>query len=240
MAFCEHARAGYIKQPANSISNLAFSLAGLFIAGYAYKGKFQAKNRMTTTVYYPLLMSGSLIVLGAGSFAMHATNTEIGGFLDLLGMFMLSCFVSSYAITRWFKLSGRSFIFIFLVGVSIGCYIKLTPNNGSFWVLSGASLWFVLHLLLATIFEVLLHYVRKIEINAALGWAGVITLLVAFVIWNLSRTQESIWCDPYLWLQGHAVWHVLNAIGACFVFLFYTTEVYPSMKQNIATYKAPS
>ena len=225
MEFCEHARSGYIKQPANSFSNLAFSVAGIYIAWYAYKDKFSVKNRMSVTVYYPLLMSCSMIVLGAGSFAMHATNTALGGFLDLFGMFMFSSFVSSYAITRWFNLPGLSFFLLFAFGVSIGSYIKLTSDNETYWLFTASSLWFAIQLLVAIIFELMLHYVRKTKINASLGWASIFILLLAFAVWNLSRTQESILCDPHLWLQGHAVWHLLDAVGACFVFLFYTTEV---------------
>ena len=230
MVFCEHARSGYIKQPANSISNLAFSMAGIFMAWVTYKDNFSAKNRMTATIYLPLLLSCSLIVLGAGSFAMHATNTALGGFLDLFGMFLLSSFVSSYAITRWFKLSGLGFSVMFILSVSIGSYIKLTSNDEIYLLMEAPSLWFAIQLTVAIIFEVMLRYMRKIEINEWLGWASVFTILIAFVIWNLSRTQESILCDPHLWLQGHAVWHILDAVGACFVFLFYTTEVDPSMQ----------
>lgn len=230
MMFCEHVRSGFIMQPANSISNLAFSVSGIFIAWYAYKNNFSAKNRMTTTIYYPLLLSSGMIILGAGSFAMHATNTALGGFLDLFGMFMFSCFVSAYAITRWFNLSNKRFLLIYILGVFIGSYIKLNPNNESFWVFSGSTLWFTINLLIATIFEIMLRYVRKININARLGWSSIFILLLAFVIWNLNRTQESILCDPYLWIQGHAIWHILNAVGACVVFLFYSTEVEPETK----------
>lgn len=232
MNFCEHAGSGYIKQPANSISNLAFSIAGFFIAVRAHKTDFLTENRMTSTLYYPLLMSISLIILGAGSFAMHATNTAMGGFFDLFGMYMVSCFLSAYAIARWFNLSGLGFFLLFAVGVTIGSYIKLTPGHGKFLFLTAASLWFVINLLVAAIFEVMLHYVRKIEIQARLGWLGLLTLLLAFAIWSLSRNQDSLLCDPYLWLQGHAVWHVLNAVAACFLFLFYTSEVGQSAESD--------
>lgn len=224
MMFCEHAHSGYIKQPANSFSNLAFSVVGLMMAWQTYQNKYKAKNKMTATIFYPLLLSLSLILLGAGSFAMHATNTTAGGFFDLLGMFLFSCFVSSYAIVRWFRLTDLFFILLYGLGVSIGAYLYLFTEGRFFGVLSGSTLWFAIHLLLATFFELLLRYVRKIEITAALGWAGIFTLLLAFLIWNLSRTQESVWCDPYSWFQGHAVWHVLNAVGAALVFGYYTSE----------------
>lgn len=224
MAFCEHAGDGYIKQPANSVSNLAFSLAGIFIAWHTYRSRHHFPNRMTSAIHYPLLMSGSLIILGAGSFAMHATNTALGGFLDLLGMFMVACFMSTYAMARWYGWSDVVFIAVFVLMVSIGSYIKLNAEHYQLLSLSASSFYFAVHLLLAAIFELMLHYIRKTEIKVWLGWTGIFILLLAFAIWNLSRTQESLLCDPHLWLQGHAVWHVLNAVGACFVFLFYRSE----------------
>jgi hypothetical protein len=105
MLFCEHARDGYIKQPANSFSNLAFSIVGLYIAWFVYKNKFQKTNAMSNSFFYPMVLSFSLIILGAGSFAMHASNGFWGGFSDLFGMFLLSSFIFSYALMRWFKLS---------------------------------------------------------------------------------------------------------------------------------------
>jgi hypothetical protein len=41
--------------------------------------------------------------------------------------------------------------------------------------------------------------------------ASLATFVVAYAIWIL---DQSPWCDPHFWLQGHAVWHVLGAVAA--------------------------
>ena len=91
-------------------------------------------------------------------------------------------------------------------------------------MLSAAEILFASHLLIATLFEVANHYIRGNEINAKWGWLGVCTLIFAFIIWNLSRTQDSFFCDPHSLIQGHAMWHLLDALAAYFVFLFYASE----------------
>ena len=109
MLFCEHAREGFIKQPSNSFSNLGFVFFGLLIAWLAYQNRFTNRNRMTRTYFYPIMYSSIVVLLGIGSFAMHATNGAWGGFFDLLSMFLFSTFVFSYALMRWFRLSKTVF-----------------------------------------------------------------------------------------------------------------------------------
>jgi hypothetical protein len=53
------------------------------------------------------------------------------------------------------------------------------------------------------------------------GAASLGCLLVAFAIWNATR---SAWCDPHSLLQGHAVWHVLCAASAYLLFRLWASE----------------
>jgi hypothetical protein len=43
------------------------------------------------------------------------------------------------------------------------------------------------------------------------------------VIWNISQTGTSL-CDPYSPLQGHAIWHILDAVAAFCLFMYYASE----------------
>ena len=95
MLFCEQARAGFIKQPVNTFSNFGFIFTGLYIGWLAYKNEFTDGNKMTTTIFYPTFFASIVVFLGPGSMAMHATNTEWGGFTDLFSMFLLSTFIFS-------------------------------------------------------------------------------------------------------------------------------------------------
>ncbi len=224
MLFCEHARNGLVKQPSNSFSNLGFSVAGLVVAWLMFKNKFDTFNRMTTTYFYPIFFSSVVILLGAGSFAMHATNTNWGGFFDLLSMFLFSSFVFSYALMRWFRFSRTVFLAVYFFNVASCSWLHLSDYNDIGTMLKADEICFMFHLIFAVVIEVALKYVRGNDIEIKWGLMGVLSLLVAFVIWNLSRTQDSMFCDPHSLIQGHAMWHLLDALGAYFVFVYYVSE----------------
>lgn len=224
MLFCEHARDGFIKQPSNSFSNLGFVFAGLLVAWLAYQNKFSGRNRMTTTYFYPIFYASIVILLGIGSFAMHATNGAWGGFFDLMAMFLFSAFVFSYSLMRWFNLSKNTFLVIYLSNVFLGALVLLSPYNRLGFMLTTAEIIFASHLIIGTLIELSNRYIRHHPINATWGLMGVFTLILSFIIWNLSRTQDSLFCDPHSLIQGHAMWHLLDALAAYFVFLYYASE----------------
>ena len=50
----------------------------------------KGKNPMTSRNIAPILYATGSIYIGLGSFAMHGSNTAIGGILDWSGMLFLS------------------------------------------------------------------------------------------------------------------------------------------------------
>ena len=70
--FCE-AAAGRVRQPVNTLSNLGFVVAGLAIARDAWR------LPVVGTAYACLV-----VLLGPASMAMHATESSLGGHLDML------------------------------------------------------------------------------------------------------------------------------------------------------------
>ncbi|MEZ4978758.1 MAG: ceramidase domain-containing protein [Chitinophagales bacterium] len=224
MKFCEFAREGLIKQPANSFSNLGFSLAGLLIAYQLYQNKFRATNLLTQHLAYSFLFIFALLITGAGSFAMHATNAHWGGFADLFGMFLIAAFMCSYALSRLFSLSSWSFGIIFLIGVVFSSVVYLSPSLNFKGFMSGAEVCFIFMILVAILVELYLALVKKIKITRTYGYFALFSLLLAFLIWNLSLWPDSLLCKPHSLLQGHAAWHLLDALGAYFVFRFYASE----------------
>ena len=115
--FCEAARPGWVRQPANTWSNLGFVIAGLAIAWDAGE-----RDRLGVTLgAHPGLATAYaaiVVLLGPGSMAMHATQTDLGGHLDLLSMYLVSGFALAYALMR-FVHRGPSFlavVFTFAVG----------------------------------------------------------------------------------------------------------------------------
>ena len=53
------------------------------------------------------------------------------------------------------------------------------------------------------------------------GAAALGTILLAFAIWNATRSR---WCDPHSLLQGHAAWHLLDAVSAYLLFRLWASE----------------
>jgi hypothetical protein len=80
---------------------------------------------------------------------------------------------------------------------------------------------FAVLLLTGVALEVLIR--RRGETRLPLAPAGVALgcMLVAFAVWNAS--QHGV-CDPDSLVQGHAVWHLLGAAAAYFLFRAYAGE----------------
>ena len=100
--WCERVSAGAFREPVNTLSNLGFMLAGLFII---YKltnetsfNEFSGLNKIT------ILYGVAVVYLGPGSMMMHGTNTEWGGWADNLSMVMyiiLPWLYNCYKMSNW-------------------------------------------------------------------------------------------------------------------------------------------
>lgn len=204
--FCEAPRSGVIKQPVNSASNLGFTVAALAIALRASRSRTGPRTAVTSFAVIVAL-------LGPGSAAMHVTETALGGHLDLLSMYLLASFTAAYALVRAGRLTTRQGGWLFVVLVVAGEAIGALP----------ISLWVIMHpgnavfaaLLLTTIaLELVMVGRRRTEWRW--GAASVGTLLLAFTVWNLAK-DGSAWCSPGSILQGHGIWHLLDALAAYFL-----------------------
>ncbi len=125
--FCEKKYEGFLKEPMNSLSSLAYVLVGLYIL-YNYDNfPIKGTNPMLSKDIAPIIYATGSIYLGLGSFAMHGSNTTIGGILDWSGMLFFISFPVFYNLSRSYSwIEGRllllySSIFIFTAFIdSIG------------------------------------------------------------------------------------------------------------------------
>lgn len=205
--FCEAARDGLLKQPANTLSNLGFVVAGLAIAALAERlptGGGGVLTRPVATAYAVVVT-----LLGPASAAMHATQSAWGGHLDMLSMYLVSSFAAAWALARLVRRPGL--LWVLLPVFVIGCELVGLVSSEVPVVHFAGNLAFAVLLLVALAGELVLS--RRPDVDLPLGWgiAAVVAMLVAFVIWVAS--QHGL-CDPHSLLQGHAVWHLLNALAA--------------------------
>jgi hypothetical protein len=221
--FCERMHPGLIKQPANTWSNLAFVFTGLFMAWSLAAGKFSVNhNTLTQSRFYAIFFSCLTVLLGPGSMALHATGTDIGGFCDMLSMYLIASFTLAYASRRLFMLNPWHFILIFSV-VLISCI--WADGRRDIHIIFGffGDTAFAFYIGLTILFEILNILVRKLHHVAWWAWISFGTLMLSFFIWGMSLTGNS-WCDPDSWIQGHAVWHILDALSIYFLFRYYVSE----------------
>jgi hypothetical protein len=221
--FCEAARDGYIKQPANTWSNIGFITAGLASAWLLMTGKYkQNSNALTRSNFTAVFFSCLAIFLGPGSMAMHATETEIGGELDMLSMYLVCSFMTAYAMQRFYNWKPLQFTAVFVLAIIIcevaGLYHKHIPL-----IDYAGNLIFAFFISLAVVFEMLNSFVRKKQHEKKWGIFGLISLITAFIIWNFWKNDSPL-CDPYSLIQGHAIWHLLDALAVFFLFRFYVSE----------------
>jgi uncharacterized protein YfiM (DUF2279 family) len=219
--FCEAPRSGWIRQPANTWSNLAFVVAGLCVAWYATDrvrlGLTLGAHPALATAYAVLV-----VLLGPGSMAMHATQTDLGGHVDLLSMYLLSGFAVAYALMRWTGRGPGTLLAVFALAVAAGMLVHL--RGGSVPLLGHlGNAVFGVQLLTAVGLEVALLRRSSPRQDMWFGLASIGVLAVAFAIWTTGQEGHP-WCDPDTLLQHHAAWHVLCAVAAYLLFRHYAAE----------------
>ncbi len=220
--FCERAHEGAIAQPANTMSNLGFVVAGLLVARHAQHRRAPrpgARHAMSTTV--ATLFACVVVLLGPGSAAMHATQSEWGGHLDMLSMYLVAGFAAAWAWVRWTRRGTAWFVAAYGACVAACELVGLWPDPIPVVHYSG-NLAFGVLLVAAVVLETALW--RRGETSRVFrhGVVAVATMLVAFTVWLLSNAG---WCDPDSLLQGHAAWHLLCAAAAYWLYRLYASEL---------------
>jgi hypothetical protein len=212
--FCETPRTGaLVLQPANSWSSFGFVIIGLWIAITAAN---RAERRATAFAGYAAVWFGlTAIVIGIGSFMLHATLTLWGQFADVLGMYLTSAFLIAYAARRWrgWGEGGMIALYGLLCAVLVTCLI-LWPETRR-WL-------FAVVLIGAIILELGLARPLRPDIKPRLFAMGIALQATAFAIWILD--QNGTLCSGSSLIQGHAIWHLLNAAALWCNYLYYRSE----------------
>lgn len=216
--FCEGIREGTVRQPANTFSNLAFVFAGLvviFRARADARGKLGPANLITREPAYAWAYGIAMLVTGLGSVYYHASLTFLGQFFDVMGMYLLGGFIVLYGAQRMTKLSGSRFLALYIVLNVLLCI--------ALWYVPVFRRWLFAALIVgALVIEI---YARKLpggKRDMRYFWAALGLLAVSFGIWNLDIRH--IVCVPESLVQGHAVWHLLDAASAFCLYLYYRSE----------------
>lgn len=193
--FCEAVRAEGIRQPSNSASSLAFVLVAILIV-------VRAGNKRIA-----VLFAFTLTFVGIGSAYYHATLTFTAQFFDVLGMYLVATLALILSIDKVRRLS---------VAMMVGSYVAINAVLSIvLYDAPGLRRWIFGFLLIAIIWAELRDRTREGRYLVR----AIVIMTVAFIIWIVDFSR--IACAPTSIVQGHAIWHILGAVSAWYLYLHY-------------------
>lgn len=221
--FCEGVGQGFIRQWANTYSNLAFVFVGLWLWGLIRqdqvdRGEEPPPNLLAASPTLSGLYVIIVVSLGLMSMFYHASLSFVGQWFDIQAMYLITTFLVLYNLARTYTIPARAFVILYLLANAALGFFQLYVSSWRRFAF-GTLLGLVL-------FTSWLHRHKSKdqphEIETRWMIAAGVSLATAFAIWQLDINK--IWCDPRSWLQGHAVWHALCALSCGLIFLYYRSE----------------
>lgn len=197
----ENNLAAWVRQPANTWSNLAYVAVGLWL--YA---RFGIETRQILWMI-PL----TAILIGVTSFLYHASFSLLFQTADLVSMYLFSSLLIALNLRTLLHVGDGAFygLYLLLVLVSGILFLRIKREAG--------AVIFGVHIVAIILLEIVIATTKQTTItHGNFGWMLVI-LLLSFVFWVLDRQGVLFDPDNHL-IQGHALWHLINSL--CFVFAY--------------------
>lgn len=219
--YCEEFRDGPIRQPVNTWSCLAFVFAGLLCAAHAVRNHDPRGGRLASTVIHPAIFTTSLVLIGPGSMALHASMTKWGGDVDSLSMNAFAAYCLALGLSRRFGWNDARLWTLAILGAAIPLGLRLIPGLP-------VRREIVFGLLVGTfILNEIAPEGRTRPLDRRWAVAAMLCLAVGIGVWSLSIGPASPLCHMFGsrgFLQGHALWHCLTAAA--------TACLYPHLRQS--------
>jgi hypothetical protein len=214
--FCEHRVCGWIEEPANTWSNLAFFVVGAVILRESHREPNAIQLR-------PL--GWACQFLGIGSFAFHATGTFIFEFFDLSGMFLVSNFWLMWNVNLVRQLPVPVNRLLFAGGVATcSALLLILPSEG--------TVIFTVQIVAIQLIQIALLFMRRkdaVEKSAVPFALMAMFFGLSFFLWQLDINGHPLICDPHNhFFQGHSLWHLFN--GCAIYSLYRHFRLFPETK----------
>lgn len=202
--WCEETLCSWVAEPANTWSNVAFLVTALVLFVVTRKETNRTERFWPTATFW----------VGVSSLVYHASVTFVLQVFDFFGMYFFFGLVLLLNLVRLEVLAKeRLFKALWTSIIGLTVFTVVVAKVG----LPVQGIVFVM-LLAGVATEVLATMKRKTQVRWFL--AALVTIVVAagFSGSDVSRR----WCDPHDHVfQGHAIWHVLNAVGIGLAFVHY-------------------
>ena len=225
--FCEALRYGeWIRQPANTWSNLGFIGVAILIVVLVSRCKGDEQNRLITYPSLSWLFAFGCLLTGVGSFFYHASFTFISQWFDVMGMYFSITFFLIYNLDRLYDLKPvKVYLAYFAMNGLLGLALYVIPEARRYLFATCVLL------MVASIFYTQWRLNTPIKTKYIL-WS-ILGFGVAYVLWVLDL--KHIVCEPHSLWQLHSVWHLLSAASALFIFMYYLSEEEKQSKETAST-----
>jgi len=202
VADCEIVGGGWLVQPINAWSSLAYAAVGMVLITSTPQAP---PSDRTLRVAFGVLM----VATGIGSFLYHGPQPAAAGFahdITFLAMLWFLILMNPAAAYR----IPRRHAWIALASVAAAASVVLIASPDSTNVLTGISI-------VALITSDLL--LRRIGGVNGRWYAAALILFGASLTFNVLGRSGTATCDPDTLIQFHALWHILSAaaLGAYYV-----------------------
>lgn len=204
LEFCESLLNGWIRQPANTFSNIGFVIVGVLLW----------RRTPAIKAWLRIFAVGSILV-GITSAIYHMSMTFVAQFFDVSSMFLTAGMLVILNAMR-LKWLPQQHIYKALIAMQVTAMLLeffLQGKTGEYFF-AGQITFIVLS-------EVLLIRRDRPSLHAYRWWAAAATCWAsATLVWVLDI--KKVWCDPTNhWFNGHAAWHLLNALVVLTLYHFY-------------------
>ena len=197
---CEADLCGWVVEPGNTLTNVAFLLVGLWML---------RSHRNGSLAHW---FGWVAILIAAGSTAYHATGLGWARYADYLSVYLITGVMTALNLRRW--LNPRQWILV-LTAVMLPSTLLAVAYSAP-----GYATWVYVLGAPCCLIELRLvfrdwHHTRYQYYLLAWGAAG-----LGVLAWSLDPLP--MLCRPnWHGLSGHAAWHVLAAISLLFAYRFY-------------------
>ena len=128
--WCERVSGGFFREPVNTLGNLGFVAAGLFMFYKITQDATNNSNPLFGSFKIAILYASASTFLGPGSMAMHGTHTSFGAWLDNVSMISYILILWMYNLKILKNLSNRTFFISYSVLLSYYAYSYWFLDSG--------------------------------------------------------------------------------------------------------------
>lgn len=219
--FCEPAVVeAFIRQPADTFSNLGFLFVGVAMLAFGWRDRQQVPNNFVGAhPSWSFLFGGAMVFTFLGSAFFHASLSRLAEWLDLAAVYSamwIPIFFNLHRLQNGRKggmAQARPWQLAFVAVWCLCCGLIFQVNA-----------WFTMPIALLLIGITSTLVQRKHPGDVRLLALSMLLSLFA-VMWFVFDIRR-ILCDPESWFQPHAIWHLSDAATAGTFYAFMRSSKY--------------